>query len=161
MTTYYTWADTPAGTLLLTSDGENITGMYWKVFRRTPQVADGWVENKDMFAEVVRQLAEYFAGQRRDFDLTYSVVGTPLQRRVWDELAKLSYGQTCTYGELARRVGHPTAVRAVATAVGSNPMSIVVPCHRVLGAQGRITGYAGGLESKALLLQLENIAYKA
>jgi methylated-DNA-[protein]-cysteine S-methyltransferase len=157
---YYTWLDTPAGKLLLTGDGKTITGMYWKVFKRTPQVAPDWVEDKEVFAEVIRQLAEYFAGQRQQFDLVYKAVGTPFQARVWQELAELPFGHTCTYLELAERIGRPKAVRAVAGAVGNNPISIVVPCHRVLGAKTRLTGYAGGLESKATLLRLEGIAYK-
>ena len=158
---YYTWFDTPAGMLLFTSNGKAITGIHWKVSHRRPRVAAGWIENKEMFSELTQQLTAYFAGQRREFKLTYAAAGTPFQRRVWEELVRLPYGYTCTYQELATEIGRPKAARTVATAIGSNPMSIVVPCHRVLGAEGRITGYAGGKEGKALLLQLENIAYKA
>jgi methylated-DNA-[protein]-cysteine S-methyltransferase len=101
------------------------------------------------------QLAEYFAGTRRQFTLTRAPAGTEFQRRVWDELCRIPYGGTISYGELARRIGHPRAVRAVGLANGANPLAIVVPCHRVIGSNGRLTGYGGGLAIKQQLLDLE------
>jgi len=106
-------------------------------------------------AEAERQLAEYFAGERRTFDLELDPRGTPFQRRVWDEVAAIPYGRTTTYGELARRLGLPRAHRAVGAANGDNPLPIVVPCHRVVGSNGHLTGYAGGTGMKAFLLGLE------
>jgi methylated-DNA-[protein]-cysteine S-methyltransferase len=102
-----------------------------------------------------RQLGEYFAGNRNTFDLPLAAVGTPFQRRVWDALRKIPYGETISYGELARRVGQPTAARAVGLANGKNPISIVVPCHRVIGSSGKLIGYGGGLGRKQTLLALE------
>ncbi len=104
-----------------------------------------------------RQLEEYFAGKRRTFDLPLNLRGTPFRRRVWAELLRIPYGQTLSYGELARRLGDPNLCRAVGAANGANPVSILVPCHRVLGAQGGLTGYAGGLPLKAALLRLEGV----
>jgi methylated-DNA-[protein]-cysteine S-methyltransferase len=112
-------------------------------------------EDPAAFASVVRQLDEYFAGARTAFDLPLAPRGTPFQRRVWEELARIPFGATVTYGELAARVGHPGAARAVGAAVARNPISIVVPCHRVVGADGTLTGYAGGVARKAYLLAHE------
>jgi len=106
-------------------------------------------------AAVARQLAEYFAGRRREFALTLDPPGTPFQRDVWGELARIPYGATVSYGELARRVGRPAASRAVGAANGANPIPIVLPCHRVIGANGSLTGYGGGLPIKRALLALE------
>ena len=102
-----------------------------------------------------RQLEEYFAGERDEFDLPVGAPGTPFQQRVWDELARIPYGQTISYAELASRIGRPTAVRAAGAANGANPVSIVIPCHRVIGSGGALTGYSGGLEAKRFLLELE------
>jgi methylated-DNA-[protein]-cysteine S-methyltransferase len=112
-------------------------------------------ENPTPLAETVRQLRAYFAGELREFDLPLAPAGTPFQLRVWRELRNIPYGQTISYGELARRVGSPKGSRAVGLANGANPISIVVPCHRVIGSSGKLTGYGGGLENKARLLALE------
>jgi len=104
----------------------------------------------------VSQLEEYFSGQRREFTVPLEFAGTEFQCRVWSELKKIPYGETVSYAELARRIGNPAAVRAVAAAVGANPISIFVPCHRVVGSDGSLTGYAGGLDAKRLLLDLEH-----
>jgi len=162
MSTYFYIANTPAGKLLLTSDDNiAVTGMHWVVFKRAPVVRAEWLEDKTRFQEVLRQLDEYFAGKRQAFDFPHkTIVGTSFQHSVWNELAKIPFGKTRTYQDIAVKIGKPKAVRAVGTAVGSNPFSIVVPCHRVLAAGGRINGYAGGLESKAVLLTLENISYR-
>lgn len=156
---YYTYYDTPAGTLLLTHDGEVLTGAYWKVFVRSPKVLPGWHEDKNKFTDIIRQFDEYFAGTRMSFDLTYEVPGTDFQKSVWREIAKIPYGTRITYKDIAEAIGKPKAVRAVGTAVGSNPISIAVPCHRVLATSGKLGGYAGGLESKRVLLGLEKIPY--
>lgn len=102
------------------------------------------------------QLDEYFAGERREFDVPLMFAGTEFQKQVWNELLQIPFSRTTTYGELARRIGHPTAVRAIANAVGSNALSVLVPCHRVIGADGTLTGYAGGLPAKRHLLNLES-----
>lgn len=111
--------------------------------------------NAAVLAAAARQLAEYFAGERRSFDLPLALAGTEFQRRVWAALRDIPYGETISYAELARRIGQPTAMRAVGLANGRNPVSIVVPCHRVIGASGSLTGYGGGLASKAKLIELE------
>jgi methylated-DNA-[protein]-cysteine S-methyltransferase len=105
--------------------------------------------------DVRQQLTAYFAGQLEEFDLTLALLGTPFQQEVWDALRRVPYGQTCTYGELAAAIGRPSAVRAVGAANGRNPVCIVVPCHRVVGSTGQLTGYAGGVDKKAKLLALE------
>ena len=112
-------------------------------------------EHGDGTSAPAKQLAEYFAGERRSFDLELDLDGTPFQKRVWEELLTIPYGETVTYGELAERVGRPDVIRAVGGAVGRTPAPIVVPCHRVIGADGSLTGYGGGLDRKAALLRLE------
>jgi methylated-DNA-[protein]-cysteine S-methyltransferase len=156
---YYTYTDTPAGTLLFMGDGQTITGIHWKVFRRAPLVGANWIKNKGVFEEALRQLDEYFAGQRKTFDFAYKAKGTPFQMRVWQALAKIPYGKRSSYQAIATIVSNPKAVRAVGTAVGSNPISIVIPCHRVLTSTGKLGGYAGGLPSKIRLLQNEGIDF--
>jgi methylated-DNA-[protein]-cysteine S-methyltransferase len=115
----------------------------------------GWQEDASELIEPVRQLRAYFAGQLDNFDLALSPQGTPFQQRVWSELCKIPYGETISYGELARRIGNPNASRAVGLANGSNPIPIVIPCHRVIGSNGKLTGYGGGLPIKEKLLALE------
>jgi methylated-DNA-[protein]-cysteine S-methyltransferase len=141
----------PAGNLLL-------TGIYMEQHRRGPGVDPASVEDVRAFGEVTRQLDEYFAGSRHSFDLPLAPAGTAFQSRVWDALARVPWGTTVTYGELAVRAGRPGEARAVGAAVGRNPISIVVPCHRVVGADGTLTGYAGGVDRKAFLLALEGAA---
>lgn len=156
---YYTVTNTPAGNLLCISDGTTITGMHWEVFKRTPVVGVDWIEDERPFQEALGQLDEYFTGTRQDFDFNYVAKGTEFQMSVWRELAKISYGTKSSYSEIAKLIGRPKAVRAVGTAVGSNPISIVVPCHRVLTSAGQLGGYAGGLESKMRLLRIEGIVF--
>lgn len=158
---YYTYLDSPAspvGPLLLTSDGTALTGLYLDGHKHGPRVEAGWLRNDDAapFARAKRQLDDYFAGTLRGgFDLPLAPAGTPFQERVWRELSHIPCGTTLTYGELARRIGAPGAARAVGLANGRNPVSIIVPCHRVVGANGRLIGYAGGLAHKQALLALE------
>ncbi len=157
--TYYTNVPTPAGELLLTSNGQRITGMHWKVFKRAPLAQADWIEDQNFFTEVINQLQEYFAGSRQIFNLDYELSGTPFQMQVWHELQKIPFGQSSSYQTIATSIGRPKAVRAVGTAVGSNPISIVIPCHRVLTTGGKIGGYAGGLDSKRVLLRAEQILW--
>lgn len=157
---HYTVKDTPAGTLLFISDGETITGIHWVVFKRTPQIQPDWIEDKEIFSEAITQFDDYFAGKRTNFTFTYNLQGTEFQRAVWKELESIPYGKSSSYKAIATAIGRPNAVRAVGTAVGSNPLSIIVPCHRVLTSTATLGGYAGGIESKKCLLEIENIAFK-
>lgn len=158
MTTYFTQLETPLCTLQLTSDGEALTGIYLLPdHRHAPEMTTDWQESPTLpiFQRATAQLTEYFSGQRQEFSLPLAAHGTEFQKRVWAELAQIPYGQTISYGELARRTGNPKASRAVGLANGKNPISIVVPCHRVIGASGKLTGYGGGLARKEALLELE------
>ncbi|HJP81489.1 MAG TPA: methylated-DNA--[protein]-cysteine S-methyltransferase [Candidatus Saccharimonadales bacterium] len=155
--TFYHYLDTVAGRLLLMSDGDRITGMHWVVFKDAPKPTSEWVQDDTPFVELTRQLQEYFSGGRNRFELQYSMKGTAFQEEVWNELEKIPFGKTTTYGVIAAKIGRPRAVRAVGTAVGHNPMSIIVPCHRVLATSGGLGGYAGGLGGKRALLNIENI----
>jgi len=157
---YYYFTQTPVGTALLIGDGKVLTGLHWKVFKRAPLVNAGWVENREVFNEVLIQLDEYFAGKRQVFNLVYKATGTPFQMRVWQELDKIPFGVRSSYQAIATTVGSPKAVRAVGTAVGSNPISIFIPCHRVLTSAGKLGGYAGGLPGKMHLLALEGINFR-
>jgi methylated-DNA-[protein]-cysteine S-methyltransferase len=154
-TLLYTSIPSPIGDLLLVGDIAALHCLYMLQAPRPARISDSWRREPGAFAETERQLDEYFAGQRTAFDLPLSMHGTPFQRSVWSALREIGYGQTASYGEIARRVGRPGAARAVGIANGRNPISIVVPCHRVIGADGSLTGYGGGLERKRYLLELE------
>jgi methylated-DNA-[protein]-cysteine S-methyltransferase len=156
--TYYDNLESPLGELLIHSDGQFVTGLYMPQHTRSREVHASWQRADAPFATVRRQLAEYFAGQRHTFDVPLKLVGTPFQRRVWQELVHIPFGSTITYAELAKRIGQPTASRGVGHANGRNPISILVPCHRVIGSNGKLTGYAGGLVNKQRLLELERSA---
>jgi methylated-DNA-[protein]-cysteine S-methyltransferase len=151
--------DSPIGPLTLVTEGGALTGLYMDVQGHEPDEATLGVpastEDDEVLADAARQLNEYFAGERTDFDLPLSLDGTGFQRTVWSGLQDIPYGETISYGELARRIGQPTASRAVGLANGRNPVSIVVPCHRVVGSNGSLTGYGGGLPRKQFLLGLE------
>lgn len=153
MTTYWTTIDSPVGTLWLTGDGTALTGLYME----RPALLDlpGWVEDDAPFAAARDQLTAYFAGERQAFDLPLNPMGTPFQRQVWEALRAIPYGETRSYREIAEQLGRPTASRAVGAANGRNPISVIVPCHRVVGSSGVLTGYAWGLERKRALLDLE------
>ena len=157
-TTYYSYIDSPLGQIFVQGDGQFVTGLYLPMHKgwRGPDAA--WRRSDAPFAALREQLAEYFAGQRRQFDVSLKYAGTPFQRRVWQELVRIPFGTTITYGQLAERVGQPTASRAVGHANGRNPISIIVPCHRVIGASGKLTGYAGGVDKKQWLLAWERDA---
>jgi methylated-DNA-[protein]-cysteine S-methyltransferase len=152
----FTTVESPIGRLLLTSDGTALTGLYMEPSRKA-QSTEGWIEDISVppLSAAVRQLAEYFAGTRREFDLPLRLQGTAFQQRVWRELTEIPYGETWSYGELAKRIDKPNASRAVGLANGSNPIAILVPCHRVIGADGSLTGYGGGLDRKRWLLAHE------
>jgi len=166
MTHYTTTAESPCGPLLCVVDEagavvriEFVKGREaQRITERMRAAGAEIVEDASRTAEVRRQLAEYFAGERREFDLTLAPEGTPFERSVWTELAKIPFGETRTYGEIARALGRPDAARAVGRANGANPIPIVVPCHRVIGADGSLTGFGGGLDVKARLLELEGLA---
>ena len=153
--TLYTNLDSPIGELLLAGDGEAVSGLYLQAGPSAISIPASWRRANEPFALARDQLDEYFAGERSTFDLALAGAGTPFQERVWRALLEIPYGETLSYGELARRIDRPDAVRAVGTANGRNPISIIVPCHRVIGADGTLTGYAGGLERKRFLLDLE------
>lgn len=154
--TYYVAHNSPVGTLLIAATDAGISGMYFEVHRHF-KGKDGWILAPDHphLKEAAQQLDEYFAGVRQQFDLPLALHGTAFQRAVWDALIAIPFGQSTTYGQHAVQIGRANAVRAVGTAIGRNPVSIIVPCHRVLGASGALTGYAGGLERKGFLLRLE------
>lgn len=155
MTTCWTTVPSPIGDLLLAGDDTALTGLYMGVHPGGPDATAGWRRDAAPFATVTEQLEAYFDGQRTDFDLPLAPRGTDFQLRVWAALREIPYGQTWSYGALAARLGNPNASRAVGLANGRNPISIVVPCHRVIGADGRLVGYGGGLERKRVLLDLE------
>ena len=151
--------DTPMGPAYATADDAGaITGVYFEGATHAPTIDAGWRAadaREAPFAQCVRQLGEFFAGKRRAFELPLAPRGTPFQQRVWREIARIPYGETISYSALAERAGSPGSARAAGAATGRNPLSIVVPCHRVVGGSGALTGYAGGLDRKLELLTLE------
>jgi methylated-DNA-[protein]-cysteine S-methyltransferase len=153
--TYFTTVASPVGELLLTSDGDALTGILLPRPGRAQAPRPEWLRDDAPFRETREQLDAYFAGDRQTFDLPLRPEGTAFQLQVWRELCNIPYGATISYAELARRVGRPGAARAVGAANGRNPLPIVVPCHRVIGADGTLTGYGGGLECKRRLLEHE------
>lgn len=155
MTTFYTRMDSPVGPLLLTGNGEALTLVAMHEQKHGTTVQPEWQQDDAPFAEAMRQIRAYFAGTLQQFDLPLAPAGTPFQRRVWDALLLVPYGQTASYGDIARQVGSPKACRAVGLANGQNPISIIIPCHRVIGANGKLTGYGGGLPRKEWLLNHE------
>ncbi|MEO8158385.1 MAG: methylated-DNA--[protein]-cysteine S-methyltransferase [Betaproteobacteria bacterium] len=157
MTTFYTTFDSPVGALLLMSDGKSLTGLHTDNDKHRPAIRPDWTrdDGKIPFAQAIAQLRAYFDGKLTEFDLPLAPQGTDFQMAVWRELCNIPFGMTISYAELARRIGRPTASRAVGHSNARNPISIIVPCHRVIGADNSLTGYAGGLERKRALLALE------
>ncbi|WP_372470752.1 methylated-DNA--[protein]-cysteine S-methyltransferase [Saccharothrix luteola] len=153
--TVHAVVDSPVGELTLVARDGVLAGLYLPEHRHRPALETFGARDASPFGEVVAQLEEYFAGRRTRFDLPLSMAGTPFQRTVWDALKDIPHGETTSYGELAARIGRPTAFRAVGLANGKNPVSIIVPCHRVVGSTGGLTGYGGGIERKRLLLGFE------
>jgi len=152
---YYTHMQSPIGPLLLAADESGIRQILFVNGGRPPEPDDAWREDPAFLAEAVHQLESYFAGKLESFDLPLAPKGTPFQQKVWRKLCEIPYGRTISYGELAARIGNPKASRAVGLANGSNPIAIVIPCHRVIGSNGKLTGYGGGLPAKEKLLALE------
>lgn len=152
---YYSYLDTPIGELLLAGDDDALclVGFPEGSMRKDPE--PDWIYNEKPFAAPRQQLTEYFAGQRREFDLSLRLSGTEFQMSVLRALQQIPYGETTSYAEIAERVGRPKAVRAVGAANGRNPIPIIVPCHRVIGSHGELTGFGGGLDTKEALLRLE------
>ncbi|CAN5531682.1 methylated-DNA--[protein]-cysteine S-methyltransferase [soil metagenome] len=151
----HTVIESPIGALTLVATTGTLSGLYMQEHRHQPDVSTFGERRAAGFEEAVEQLGEYFAGQRRWFSVPTSLAGGDFQSRVWHALATIPFGETTTYGRIAAALGHPGAARAVGTAVGRNPISVVVPCHRVVGSNGNLTGFAGGLGRKRFLLDLE------
>jgi methylated-DNA-[protein]-cysteine S-methyltransferase len=161
---YFSQIESPIGLLILKSDGEALTGVYMTgtyldAPSRPPRDLDRWVLHPscEPLQKTARQLEEYFKGERRDFDLPLRLEGTEFQKRAWRNLLEIGYGETRSYGEQARRIGNANASRAVGLANGKNPIPIVVPCHRVIGANGSLTGFGGGIDRKRWLLAHERL----
>jgi methylated-DNA-[protein]-cysteine S-methyltransferase len=155
MSTTHTTIASPLGELILVAEDGTLSGVYFPGHWTRPDPARFGERSERRLEEVEGQLAEYFAGERTSFELPTSVTGNAFQRQVWDLIDQIPYGQTTTYGELASELGNPTLARMVGQAVGHNPLSVIVPCHRVVGKDGKLTGYAGGLQRKRFLLDLE------
>jgi len=153
--TAYTLVDSPLGPILVAGDGRDLCAIGFPEDSRAQRPAPDWRRDDAVFAEAARQLRAYFAGELQRFDLPLAFAGTPFQRTVWQALLEIPYGRTVSYGELARRIGRPRASRAVGAANGTNPLPIVAPCHRVVGHDGRLTGFGGGLPAKRFLLAHE------
>ena len=157
---YYAYYTSPIGELLMLSDGERLTNLDFELEQIAPNPK--WIERADLplFIQVQQTLDRYFAGEPETFaSIPLAPQGTTFQQRIWAELCKIGYGEISSYGELAQRIDNPKAVRAIGGAVGSNPISIIIPCHRVLGKKREITGFGGGLPAKRFLLQLEHIPF--
>jgi len=152
--TRYRMVDSPIGPLTLAGEGSTLTNLRMVEQTYEPDRAD-WLLDDRAFPDAVEQLDAYFAGELQEFDLSLQLSGTEFQRRVWNALRTIPYGETRTYGEIAQQIGAPTAFRAVGLANGHNPIAVIVPCHRVIGANGSLTGFGGGLERKSALLELE------
>ena len=151
--------ESPVGELLLVADESALTGVYFAGRDHIPASSKHWKQDgkHPVLKRAVTQLKEYFDRKRTKFDLPLRPSGTDFQERVWREIARIPFGKTLTYGELAERAGSPSAIRAAGASTGANPLSIIVPCHRVMGKSGKLTGFAGGLERKEELLRLEKV----
>jgi methylated-DNA-[protein]-cysteine S-methyltransferase len=156
-TVFYRHFSSPLGKLLITSDGHSLTGLFMTKLAdgSAPEVTQHWKQDDAPFLDACSQLSAYFEGELECFDLEMSLEGTPFQKRVWRELCNIPYGRAISYAELARRIGRPGSSRAVGGANGRNPIAIIVPCHRVIGADCGLGGYGGGLDRKRWLLEHE------
>ena len=153
---FYTRMESPVGKLLLAADGQGLRQVSFESSKRAASVQPDWCEDKAPFADVIGQLPAYFAGELREFDVPLAPEGTEFQLRVWNSLRGIPYGETISYLQLAQEIGNPKAVRAVGLANGCNPIPIIIPCHRVIGSDGSLTGFGGGLPNKKKLLALES-----
>ena len=155
---YYDYTESPHGRMLLVANDGGVSGIYFEGQKYFPQVPAEWslAPEHAVLRQAKRELAEYFGGERRRFEIALAPEGTAFQRSVWAAISTVGFGETITYGELARRAGCPGSARAAGAATGRNPLTIVVPCHRIVGSTGSLTGYAGGLNRKRALLALES-----
>jgi len=151
----YRYCDTPIGRLLLVGDKDGLHAIRFPTEGKRSRPQNHWQRDEGAFEEAARQLAAYFTGDLRRFELPLQTAGTEFQKKVWRELQTIPYGETLSYAVLAKRIGRPKACRAVGAANGANPLPIVVPCHRVIGSDGSLTGFGGGVEAKRFLLELE------
>ncbi|EKO3416576.1 methylated-DNA--[protein]-cysteine S-methyltransferase [Vibrio fluvialis] len=154
----FTYFDSPLGKMTLQANQNGLLGAWFETEKTMPKDLGQYNESCPILVKTINQLEEYFAGKRQHFDLPLAATGTPFQCSVWQALCTIPYGETWSYLQLAEAIGNPKAVRAVGLANGKNPLSIIVPCHRVIGKSGKLTGYAGGVERKAQLLALEKEA---
>jgi methylated-DNA-[protein]-cysteine S-methyltransferase len=154
--TYFTTFDSPVGPLLLCGDANALRGVSFESSKHAAPPPPDWKPSHSEFTETIRQLKAYFRCDLKEFDLPLAMEGTEFQLRVWNELRAIPYGETISYAQLAQRIGNPKAVRAVGLANGSNPIPIIVPCHRVIGSDGSLTGFGGGISTKKKLLELES-----
>jgi len=154
---YFDFYESPMGRMLIVATDQGLSGLYFVDQKYYREVGRDWLrsDHHEVVLETERQLKEYFGGSRKQFDIPIAAQGTPFQTRVWKAISSVQYGDSITYSELARRAGHPQAVRAAGTATGRNPITIIVPCHRIVGSDGSLTGYAGGLDRKRALRALE------
>ena len=157
---HYTYTDSPLGKLLLTRNVAGLAGIWFEGQKYEAKPQPDWQEKSGdkLLVATIKQLERYFKSELKRFEVNLGLSGTEFQKSVWQELLNIPHGETITYGELATRLGRSSAVRAAAAAVGRNPASIIVPCHRVVGANGSLTGYAGGLDRKKKLLKLEQLS---
>ena len=155
---YYSYVESPVGDILIAGDEKGLRLVNFPTGKMKRAIESDWEENNRALKEPIKQLKEYFAGNRKTFDLKLAPDGTEFQLSVLKALQKIPYGETCSYGDIAKKIGRPKASRAVGAANGRNPLSIVIPCHRVIGQNGDLTGFGGGLKTKKVLLELEQKA---
>lgn len=157
---YYTTYLSPMGEIVLVANDDGLTALAFQAGKAAIEKQAQWQEEPSKFLEVVKQLEEYFTGTRVEFDIPLAPTGTPFQKSVWQALCNIKQGETFTYSDIATAINNPKAVRAVGTANGANPIALIVPCHRVIGSNGKLTGYAGGLGLKSKLLMHEGAHFK-
>ncbi|WP_306252732.1 methylated-DNA--[protein]-cysteine S-methyltransferase [Parvularcula sp. IMCC14364] len=156
-TIFFTYIPSPVGNFLLAGRDGALTCTSFTTGHRDRQPQSDWREDAGPFSEIIPQFTAYFEGEATQFDIPLRSQGTDFQKKVWQALTAIPYGRTWSYGDLARKVGNPNASRAVGAANGANPLPVIVPCHRVIGASGKLTGFGGGLDTKATLLRLEGL----
>lgn len=159
-TKYYTSINSPVGEILLTANDKGLSALAFQQGTAAINIEDQWQQTEQPFIEAIKQIAEYFNQQRTEFDLPLAPQGTNFQQQVWQALTEIPCGKTVSYGWLAKKINNEKAVRAVGTANGANPIALIIPCHRVIGANQKLTGYAGGLALKAKLLMHEGAQFK-
>lgn len=154
----YGFYESPCGQMLLVARDEGLSGVYFEGQKYYPSIDPTWRrdEQQSLIAQARRELTEYFAGKRQRFELALAPEGTPFQRSIWQAIARVGFGETISYGQLAQSAGYPGKARAAGAATGRNPLTIIIPCHRIVASNGALTGYAGGLERKHALLSLES-----